>query len=219
VTIALVALNVLMFLKLGVFENAPSIRSACLQPSKILGRQKEVSRIWYSLITHADEYHLYYNMASLIVKGSQLEPMYGSLGFLILILELGFTSNVLYLGLANLLRSSRRGGGSVLHLYSTIIDPNLWNTCAVGFSGILFALKVILTHDKPGSSDVGGYRVPTRLVAWFELVLIQLVTPNASFTGHLCGIVSGLLHVYFFRYLFMYTVGRRSRQRRQRAYR
>ena len=173
--------------------------------------------MWYSLITHADEYHLYYNMASLLVKGSQLEPMYGSLGFLMLVVELGFTSNILYVGLAYLLRSSRRRVGGVLDLYSTIMDPQLWNNCAVGFSGILFALKVILTHDQPGWSEVGGYRVPTRLVAWFELVLIQLVTPNASFTGHLCGIMSGLLHVYFFRYLFMYTLGRRSRQRRQYA--
>ena len=31
---------------------------------------------------------------------------------------------------------------------------------------------------------------------WAELALIQLVTPRASFIGHLGGICAGLLHVY-----------------------
>lgn len=32
-------------------------------------------------------------------------------------------------------------------------------------------------------------------VAWVELVIISLVTPNASFLGHLAGILAGLLHI------------------------
>ena len=32
-------------------------------------------------------------------------------------------------------------------------------------------------------------------VAWVELVIISLVTPNASFLGHLAGILAGLFHV------------------------
>ena len=30
-----------------------------------------------------------------------------------------------------------------------------------------------------------------QLVCWLELVLIQLATPQASFLGHLCGILAG----------------------------
>jgi rhomboid domain-containing protein 1 len=57
----------------------------------------------------------------------------------------------------------------------------------VGFSAVLFALKYVLNATSPGSSVVGGIAVPTRWAAWVELVLISLVTPNASFLGHLCG--------------------------------
>ena len=32
-------------------------------------------------------------------------------------------------------------------------------------------------------------------VTWAELIYIQLLTPNASFLGHLAGILAGMLHV------------------------
>ena len=32
-------------------------------------------------------------------------------------------------------------------------------------------------------------------VTWAELLYIQLLTPNASFLGHLAGILAGMLHV------------------------
>lgn len=35
-------------------------------------------------------------------------------------------------------------------------------------------------------------------VAWVELVVISLITPNASFLGHLVGILAGLLHLTLF---------------------
>lgn len=40
-----------------------------------------------------------------------------------------------------------------------------------------------------------GFRVHTRYAAWLELVLISLLVPNASFLGHLCGILAGILYV------------------------
>ena len=178
VTIALVALNVFMFFSKGV----PGVRRACLKPSAIV-RRREYHRIGLSAVTHADEYHLYYNMASLLVKGSQLEPMYGSVQFLMLCVELTLTSSMLY----------------VLAAYS--LHLGVWNSCAVGFSAVLFGLKVVLTHDSPGYSDVAGYRVPTRLAAWAELIVIQMVTPHASFLGHACGIVAGLIHLYVFKHI------------------
>lgn len=40
-----------------------------------------------------------------------------------------------------------------------------------------------------------GFRVNTRYAVWLELVLISVLVPNASFLGHLCGILAGVLYV------------------------
>ena len=37
--------------------------------------------------------------------------------------------------------------------------------------------------------------MPVQYVCWAELLYIQLLTPKASFLGHLGGILAGLLHV------------------------
>ena len=44
------------------------------------------------------------------------------------------------------------------------------------------------------STNVWGINVPTKHAAWVELVVISLVTPNASFVGHLAGILAGVLY-------------------------
>ena len=40
-----------------------------------------------------------------------------------------------------------------------------------------------------------GIPVPSRWACWIELVVIQLLVPRASFTGHLAGILVGLAYV------------------------
>jgi len=157
-------------------------------------------------VTHADDYHLYYNMGSLLVKGAQLEPLYGSFGFAVLLGELMLTSNALYMVMSAMLPTN-------MLLVQLIVGRNLMNTCAVGFSGVLFGLKVILTHDSPGWGTVAGFSVPVKYLAWAELLLIQFITPNASLLGHACGIVAGLLHLYFFKPLLYQSRIQRGRYR------
>lgn len=41
---------------------------------------------------------------------------------------------------------------------------------------------------------MGGMWVPTRYAAWTELILIHLLVPNASFMGHLAGILAGVIY-------------------------
>lgn len=71
-----------------------------------------------------------------------------------------------------------------------------YHQCAVGFSGVIFALKVVLNWHSPTSSTIAGFTIPTRYAAWAELLAIQYATPQASFVGHLGGIVAGLILVY-----------------------
>lgn len=64
-------------------------------------------------------------------------------------------------------------------------------------SGVLFALKVLTTTYTPVQNQriMGLFSVPSRWACWVELVLIQLIVPRASFTGHLAGILVGLAYV------------------------
>jgi rhomboid domain-containing protein 1 len=55
--------------------------------------------------------------------------------------------------------------------------------------------QVVLNHRSPGWSSVYGFALPTKYACWAELLVMQLLVPEASFWGHLCGILAGLLHV------------------------
>ena len=67
-----------------------------------------------------------------------------------------------------------------------------WWECSAGFSGVLFALKVVCTHEQPGSTHVMGFSVPTRWAAWAELLTLYFFLPASSFVSHLAGIIAGL---------------------------
>ena len=69
-------------------------------------------------------------------------------------------------------------------------------SCAVGFSAVIFALKVLCTHDTHGVNSFLGLPVPSKYIFWFELVYISLISPNASFVGHLAGILVGLAYIH-----------------------
>ena len=45
------------------------------------------------------------------------------------------------------------------------------------------------------STQILGFQVDLRYAIWVELVLISVLVHNASFLGHLCGILAGILYV------------------------
>ena len=65
------------------------------------------------------------------------------------------------------------------------------------FAGVIFALKVVTTYLlPPGTTYIMGFvPVNSRYACWAELLVIQLMVPNASFLGHLAGILVGLAFV------------------------
>ncbi|KAF8385055.1 hypothetical protein PRIPAC_74197 [Pristionchus pacificus] len=61
--------------------------------------------------------------------------------------------------------------------------------------GVIFALKVLSSTYTPEDVWLMGWLpVPSRYACWAELILIQILSPNASFVGHLAGILAGLLY-------------------------
>ncbi|GMT37493.1 hypothetical protein PFISCL1PPCAC_28790, partial [Pristionchus fissidentatus] len=61
--------------------------------------------------------------------------------------------------------------------------------------GVIFALKVLSSTYTPEDVWLMGWLpVPSRYACWAELLLIQVLSPNASFVGHLAGILAGLAY-------------------------
>uniref|UniRef100_A0A5S6QVR6 Peptidase S54 rhomboid domain-containing protein n=1 Tax=Trichuris muris TaxID=70415 RepID=A0A5S6QVR6_TRIMR len=183
-TLLLIVFQTLAYIGFIPVLDAYKIASHCLQPSKIIYK-KQLERLFYPTYMHADDMHLYYNMVSFLLKGVQLEPFFGTRYFLFLIVTFGMLINMLIVLLSY--AAHNVGFGSL----------NLMRQCAVGFSGVIFALKVLCQEYDPMSRQYGflrRHRSLLNLSCWSELLLIQLATPNASFVGHLCGILIGIFY-------------------------
>jgi membrane associated rhomboid family serine protease len=167
------------------------VRVGALNPSKIvLGGRAQLYRLISSGFLHADETHLVYNMVSLLSKGLTLEPIFGSRKYFIICMSLLAGSHAIYVFFA--------------YIQARFGSTDLFYSNAIGISALLFALKVLassreIVRNAPAYSNFMGMRLPSSYVAWAELVLISIITPQASFTGHLCGIVSGLIFLFLYR--------------------
>jgi rhomboid domain-containing protein 1 len=169
----------------GIIKVPWNAEDVCISTLKIL-KKKDWRSFIVSNFEHGSDMHLYYNMVSFLLKGAYLEPMYGTVNFVILIaiISLGCSGMYVFLGYA---------------LTQIMEDYSYYTTCAIGFSAVLFTLKVIVVcEEQDRSHDVGGFRVPSKFAVWSELVLIHLLVPNSSFTGHLGGILVGCLYCYTF---------------------
>ena len=182
-TLILIILQVLLYV--GLIKVPWNAEEVCISAVKIF-KYRDWKSFIVSNFEHGSDMHLYYNMVSLILKGSYLEPMYGTINFVILLAVLSLGCSAVYTFL----------GYTLMHLTG---DYGYYTQCAIGFSAVLFALKVIVVceeHDR--IHDVGGFRVPSKIAVWVELVLIHLLVPQSSFLGHLGGILAGCLYCYTF---------------------
>ena len=159
VTLALLAINIgvhtipLVFLGFDM----SSIHSNCLYPSRIVSAftnnngQLQLNRLLLSAFIHADDTHLYYNMLSLYWKGNNLENLIGSAGFLRLVAYSMLVSHSLVVLLSWALYTLGMG-----------VECG-FNSCAVGFSAVIFSLKYVWNqsiHDS--QSLVFGVHVPLK---------------------------------------------------------
>jgi rhomboid domain-containing protein 1 len=163
--------------------NWPDIEDICISAGDVWYKH-QWKRLVLSPFFHLDEWHIYYNMISLLWKGISLERHFGSAYFLYMTSVFSVLTGVVYCGLQFLL-SEYFGSSSYV-----------WQ-CAAGFSGVLFAFKVVTTYGMPQHTVyiMGFIPIPSRHATWAELILIHVLVPRSSFTGHLAGILVGLLYV------------------------
>ena len=173
-TLGLLGVNAFIFL--GTVGRR--VEPYCISAAKLL-RGDSWRVLYTNTFVHADQMHLYYNSLSFLHKATQLEGALGTAHLLLLIALCCALTPAYYI---------------LLEVVGARLLPALISTrdCAVGFSGVIFALKVICQHLFPQDGSVMGITMPSHLLAWGELVAISLVTPNASFVGHLAGILAGL---------------------------
>jgi hypothetical protein len=84
--------------------------------------------------------------------------------------------------------------------------PGAWNTYTIGFSGTIFALKVLLNSLDENDAGFGMSHffrldLPWRKIVWIELIMAHIMVPGSSFLGHLSGILGGIVFLPVFRYL------------------
>lgn len=122
-----------------------------------------VQRLLLAALFHVDEMHLCYNMASFLWKGRQLETRYGPkvnlgisalLDYDIEILRLHLDVFVCFQRFAWMLFLFAILANVLFVLVGVILGeffhyPAAYHQCAVGFSSVLFALKVVLFHHSP----------------------------------------------------------------------
>uniref|UniRef100_A0A7N0ZVL1 RanBP2-type domain-containing protein n=1 Tax=Kalanchoe fedtschenkoi TaxID=63787 RepID=A0A7N0ZVL1_KALFE len=183
VTAALLAANTLIYLRPEFLEaHLPTLDEVAFNPYLIV-KHKDLKRFLLSAFYHVGESHLVYNMMSLLWKGIQLETSMGSTEFASMIAALLGLSQGINLLMAKAL------------LFFFDYDKPYYSEFAVGFSGVLFAMKVVLNSQSDDYTYVHGMILPAKYAAWAELILIQMLVPNVSFLGHLGGILAGLIYL------------------------
>ncbi|BBM99856.1 rhomboid-related protein 4 [Marchantia polymorpha subsp. ruderalis] len=183
VTATLILANTIVHLRPGVLDLVlPTVQEVCLNPYRVL-KDWDARRLLLSAFYHVDDAHLVYNMISLLWKGVQLEGSMGSKKFAGMVgVLLGLSHGLVVV--------------SAKFLYSFADNPGpMYSECAVGFSAVLFALKMVLNWNSPDYTNVYGVLIPSRYAAWAELFFIQMFVPGTSFLGHLCGVVAGLIYI------------------------
>jgi membrane associated rhomboid family serine protease len=85
-------------------------------------------------------------------------------------------------------------------LFLIVINSVIWTTMSellfvrfsIGFSGILFGIITIYPQN-----SFFGFNIKKYLFPFAMLTFMQLIIPNVSFIGHLIGIISGHLYLYY----------------------
>ena len=143
---------------------------------------------WHRLVTsaffHGGLVHIGFNMLSLLTLGPAVEKIFGTFRFVLYILLCAVLSNFLYVVVC-------LAAAFLLH------DPSWLYYNSVGYSGLLFAFASIESFlSLSPTRNFFGCEVPSRYYPFVMLFGIQIMMPNISFLGHLCGLLFGIFYVF-----------------------
>ena len=107
---------------MGIINVPWEKEEVCISGNSIIN-DKDWKRLFLSAVEHGDDMHLYFNMASFLIKGRSLEARYGSKNFAIILTFLTIVTSLMYVILA--------------FIMSNVMEATSYmDSCAIGFSGI-----------------------------------------------------------------------------------
>jgi membrane associated rhomboid family serine protease len=175
-TTACMASAVLVYL-LGALGVGLGAQDACLRPSSVLTRF-QVYRILLSPFYHSGIIHILFNMFAFYFLGGDFERQVGTLAA-------AYTTMIIFIPATGALHTA------TAYLFDALAGTTLRSNCAVGLSGIIFALIVVQLKFVETVSFFGFFTLPANVYPWFLLVALSLLSPGLSFVGHLSGILVG----------------------------
>ena len=165
----------------------------CMYPKAIWFEPQQIYRVFTSAFLHANLMHIGFNMFTFIQTGPSLERMLGSSRFVCLIFCFVTILGALYDGI------------SLVCLFFFGFD-RFFNECAIGFSGVLFALMTIESLLAPADRLLSlpfGIQVPSRWYPWALLIFCQFIMPGVSLIGHMVGILGAYLYMLGALWIFL----------------
>jgi membrane associated rhomboid family serine protease len=163
-------------LQLTVIDRA-LVPNLCLIPAAVF--RGEIWRLLTSAVLHGVALHVAMNALAFAQLGVTLEARIGTCALLCHIVAFALLTSAVHCCIA---LAALAGG-----------ERSAYHGASLGFSGVLFALIVIdVSASDPGARAVLGlFAVPAWLYPWVMLLVMQLLVHNASFVGHLSGMVVG----------------------------
>ena len=131
--------------------------------------------------------HILFNMVTLCQVGAVIEKTMGTIAFLGMTLFFTFFMGFMQIPIAYILHTITMNKISLFSI----------NQCGLGFSGILFAYTVIFMKLSTGDTTIiCGQKIPKFIAPFIQLIFLSLFL-QASFIGHLAGIVLGFICIVF----------------------
>jgi membrane associated rhomboid family serine protease len=138
----------------------------------------EIDRILFAQVSHESFVHLALNMSSLISL-RELESSLGSLEYLKLVIILMFLSALIMLCTSFVLYKHT---SQLTHLTSA----------SIGYSCVLFGMTSFQSLlQSTATISIFGLRMPALFSPFASLVMVSILVPTSSFSGHLGGILAG----------------------------
>ncbi|KAJ3040863.1 hypothetical protein HDV00_010323 [Rhizophlyctis rosea] len=158
------------------------IESLCFAPNAGLSL---IYRTNAATFLHANPFHLVVNVIAFLTVAPRIEKAHGTLQTLqmaFLLPSITAIPHSLIAVIADFIMKPRTATGGYV------------SECTVGLSGLIFAFITIDVHERPSPRTIFGMMtIPSQITPWVLLIVAQLIFQNASFLGHLSGILAGLI--------------------------